>query len=182
MYFCFLWSSSTSMEPGLLKLLLRSCFSLSVERTAMAWKYLYPDGKRGARLVCMSLCTTAVCLGGEELYGTVLYLFLDIVSSSHLFVLMLVWCCRHVPWSGGCRLHCLQWRSQVIRFSLLHQPRWDKWVPDCHLECGKCSPGLWHVCNEPDWSKCVTVCWFSTDGKNQLVTDFQDGWSDWPVK
>lgn len=40
--------------------------------------------------MCMSLCTTAVSLEGEGLCGPELTLFLDIVSSSHLFVLMLV--------------------------------------------------------------------------------------------
>lgn len=61
-------------------------------------------------------------------------------------------CCHHLDWSGGRRLHWLQRRSRVTRFSSLHQPRWDKWVPDCHLECGKCRPGLWHVCNDLNWS------------------------------
>lgn len=39
------------MELGLRKLLFRDWFSLSVERIAMAWKYLYPGGKRGAACV-----------------------------------------------------------------------------------------------------------------------------------
>lgn len=53
------------MELGLLKLLLRNWFSLSAERIATTWKYLYPGGKRGAGM-CACPCVGLLCAWEER--------------------------------------------------------------------------------------------------------------------
>lgn len=101
---------------------------------------MYPSGKRYA-----GLCA---CCWEEGSPVGLLWVWLFSFASGGAPVT----CFHHLAWLGGCRLYWLQRRSQVTRFSSLHQPRRDKWVPDCHLECGKCGPGLWHVCGDLNWS------------------------------